>query len=167
MATLGYGAWQGDPNTKIPGLTHLLTMRVQLTTPGVTQTVPIPDSTFNPAQVTKVSPVVPNAQPQQGRRFFTYMLAVRDPAGVLAPAGTSGGGTVALINQTQANATVASLTSTPGASSPVCQFATLTTSPVSINPYDQLAITFTQTTGATSTAQGFSVDVFGYWQQGA
>ncbi len=166
MSYSGAGLWMADPNTKIPAISHLFSYRVLLANAGTTQTIALPDTASNPGQVVKTNPVQAYAQPQQGKRFIPYIWVVRDPAGVIAPTGTSSGGTVALIDQSQSNATVATLTSTPGASSPLVQIVTLTSAPVVINPYDQLAITFTQTSGATSTTTGFTVDLLGYWQQG-
>lgn len=166
MAYSGAGLWYADQNTKIPALSHYMSYRVLLANTGTTQTIQLPDTANNPGQVVKTNPVQAYAQPQQGKRFIPYLWVVRDAAGVIAPAGTSSGGTVALINVSQSNATVATLTSTPGASSPLVQFLTLTSAPVVINPNDQLAVTFTQTSGATSTTTGFTVDLLGYWQQG-
>lgn len=166
MAYNGAGLWYADTNTKIPGLTHFFSYRVQLANAGTTQTVALPDTSSNPAQVVKTNPLAPYNEPQQGKRFFPYLWVVRDPAGVLNPTGSTGGGSVALVDQTQANATVASLTSTIGATSPLVQYLTLTSAPVVIQPYDQLAITYTQSVSATATATGFTVDLLGYWQQG-
>ncbi len=166
MAYSGAGLWYADTNTKIPGLTHLLSYRVLLAATGTTQTVVLPDTANNPGQVVKTNPLQPYATPQQGKRLFPYLFVVRDPAGVIAPTGSTGGGTIALIDQSQSNATVAMLSSTVGATSPLVQYQTLTSASVVINPYDQLAVTFTQPTGATSTVTGFTVDLLGYWQQG-
>ena len=162
----GNGLWFADSNTKIPGLTHFFSFRVLLAATGATQTIALPDTASNPGQLVKTNPLIPYNEPQQGRRFFPYLFVVRDPSGVLNPSGSTGGGTVALIDQTQSNATVASMTSTAGATSPLVQYLTLTAAPVVIAPYDQLAVTYTTSTGATATVVGFTVDLLGYWQQG-
>ena len=173
MSTLQNGLDYCEQNLKFPAINRAWSFRVQLPTAGLTATVPLPSLYSNPGQLNVVSPVLPYNSPQQGRRFLAYMMAVRDvasatfgTAGNLSGSGASSGGTVQIIDQAQSNAVVATLTSAASASPPQAQIATLTAVPVIVNPYEQMAVTFTQPVGATASATAFTVDLFGFWQGG-
>ncbi len=173
MATLTSGLYYCEQNLKYPGINQAWSFRMALTAAGTTQTTPLPGLASNPGQITVINAVTPYNSPQQGRKFIPFALCVRDvssavPAtpGNLSGAGASAGGTVQIIDQAQSNAVVATLTAPATASPAQALLTTLTTAPVLINPYDQLAVTYTQPTGATATATGFTLDLFGFWQGG-
>lgn len=173
MATLTSSLYFCEQNLKFPGINQAWSFRMALAAAGTTQTLALPGLASNPGQVNVINPVTPYNSPQQGRKFIPYLMCVRDVGsatpgtpGNLSGAGASGGGTVSIIDQSQSNAVVAILTAPATASPAQALLATLTTAPVLTNPYDQLAITYTQPTGATATATGFTVDFFGFWQGG-
>jgi len=164
MPTLQSGLWQQEQNTKYPAVSHWFSMRVVLNASNTTQTVPVPVYGTNPAQA--VFPgIQPTGEPQQGRRFFVTEIVVRDANGNLSGAGATAGGTVDLLDVTTST-TVATVTSPANATMPAYVRATITSGLGVINPNDALSIVYTKPTGATATATGFTVDVFGYWQQG-
>lgn len=173
MATLQNGLYYCEQNLKFPGINQAWSFKVTLNAAGATQTVPLPALYSNIGQILPVNPVLPFNSPQQGRRFIPYTVCVRDVSsanfgtpGNLSGAGASAGGTVQIIDQAQSNAVVATLTAPASASPAQALIVTLTAAPVVVNPYEQLAITYTQPTGATATATGFTVDLFGFWQGG-
>jgi hypothetical protein len=158
------GLWLGDQNTKIPSLSHLLSYKVNLSAANTTQTIVIPTTYQNPAQVVLPGPA-PSGEPPQGKRFFATHLVVRDANG---PIGGTAGGSVALLDQTT-GVTVGSVASpTSAGANPVANIGALTQLPANgaINPNDTLAVVYTQPTTANSTTGTiFTLDVFGYWQQ--
>lgn len=173
MPSLQSGLYFCEQNLKFPGINQVFTMRVNLNAAGATQTVPLPALYSNPAQVTPLNPTLPQNSPQQGRRLLPHTICVRDVssatpnvAGNLSGAGASSGGTVSIIDQAQSNAVVATLTAPASATPAQALIAVVTSAPVVINPYEQLAITYTQPAGATATATGFTIDFFGFWQGG-
>ncbi len=174
MSSVVSGVWRQPQNTKIPSITHLFSVRVPITA-NTTSTYQIPANTSNPVQLSPTqaplnyssaqNPSLPNNKPQQGLRFFVTDMAVRDTGTALAGSGATTGATVALVDVTQSNIVVASIPFSAGAFVPYVR-GTVQFGTASINPYDQLAITFTAQTGGTpSTSIGFTVDVFGYFQQ--
>lgn len=164
MPTLQSGFWQQEQNTKYPAITHWMSQRVVLSAANTTQTVPTPVYGANPAQA--VFPgIAPTGEPQVGRRFFVTELVLRDQNGNLSGSGATAGGTVALLNATT-NTTLATVTSPAAASAPPYVRVAVQTGLGVVNPNDAVSIVYTAPTGATATATGFTVDVFGYWQQG-
>lgn len=173
MATLNAGLVYYEQNLKYPGINQYLSFRMSLTAAGTSRLVPIPALSSNPAQLTPINPVLPFNSPQQGRNFIPYILSTRDVSsavpstpGNLSGAGASSGGTVSIINQSQANAVVATLTAPASATPAQVLITTLTAAPNVVKPYDQLAVQYTQPVGATATATGFIVDFFGFWLGG-
>lgn len=163
MAMFGNGLWLAEQNTKIPAITHVLSYRVQLSAANSTQTVAIPSAVTNPAQA--VFPgIQPTGQPQQGRKLMVTGLVVRDANG---PIGGTAGGSVTLQDTTQglAVATLPSAT-TAGLNAPYSKVE-VTQGTAFVNPNDTLAVIYTApTTASGTTGTAFTVDVFGYWQQG-
>lgn len=172
MPYLNSGLWLADINTKTPAISHILSYKAVMTAANTTQTLTLPNPNNNPAQVVPVSPsnITANvsSEPQQGKRLIITQLIIRDCNGNLSGSGATAGGTVSLIDVTQANAVLATVTSAASASQPAIQISSQNppATAVIINPYDQLGFTYTQPTGATATATIFTADVFGYWQQG-
>ncbi len=173
MSSVVSGVWRQAQNTKIPAITHYFSVRVPITA-NTTTTYQIPANTSNPVQLSPTqaplnyssaqNPSLPNNKPQQGLRFFTTGMVVRDATSALTGAGGTPA-TVALVDVTQANAVIATFTTVAGTNTPYGKVE-VTNGSVIVNPYDQLAITFTAQAGGTpSTAIGFTVDVFGYFQQ--
>lgn len=164
MPTLQSGFWQQEQNTKYPAITHWCSQRVVLSAANTTQTVAAPIYGSNPAQA--VFPgIAPTGEPQVGRRFFVTELVLRDQAGNLSGAGATAGGTVQLLNATT-NKVLATVTSPAAASAPVYVRSAVQQGVDVVNPNDAISFVYTAPTGATATATGFSIDVFGYWQQG-
>lgn len=169
MPTLQSGFWQQEQNTKYPAISHWMSQRVVLTSANTTQTVATPIYGANPAQA--VFPgIQPTGEPQVGRRFFVTELVLRDQNGNLSGAGATAGGTVQLVDVTtgtNGNPTVlATVTSPASATVPAYIRQAVQTGLGVVNPNDAVAIVYTAPTGATATATGFTLDVFGYWQQG-
>lgn len=156
------GFWLADQNYKIPSLSHFFSFKVVLAAANTTQTVVIPTTYQNPAQLVLPGPA-PTGEPPQGKRFFTTHIVVRDANG---PIGGTAGGSVALLDQTT-GVTIASVPSqTVAAANPVAYVGAQTTIAGAVNPNDQLAIVYTApTTASSTTGTIFTVDVFGYWQQ--
>lgn len=167
MSSLFTGLYSAPTNTKIPALSMRYSVRVNLTAANTPLTLPFPTQT-NPLQLTTPSPITPGSEPQQGLPFFTTQLVVRSANGNLSGTGASAGGTVSLINVTQGNAVIMTLTApATGTLNPAYVTTTaLPAVPVIVQPLDQLAVVYTNPTGATATATGFTLDVIGYWSMG-
>jgi hypothetical protein len=163
MAMYGNGLWLAEQNTKIPAISHVLSFRVQLSAANTTQTVAIPQAITNPAQA--VFPgIQPTGQPQQGRRLFVTEMVVRDANG---PIGGTAGGSVALQDTTQSLTVAQVASSTSAGANPPYSRASVTAGTAVVNPNDNLAVVYTApTTASSTTGTAFTVDVFGYWQQG-
>jgi hypothetical protein len=172
MPYLNAGLWQNDVNTKTPSITHILSYKAAMTAANTTSTLPFPNVNQNPAQVVAVSPSNISAnvssEPQQGRRMIVTQLVIRDANGNLSGSGATAGGSVSVVNITQGNAVLATVTSAAAATMPAIQVSPQSPPATAVicNPYDQLGLVYTAPTGATATATLFTADVFGYWQQG-
>lgn len=172
MPYLNSGLWLNDVNTKTPSLSHVLSYKAVMSGANTTQTLALPNVNQNPAQVVAVSPSNLSAnvssEPQQGKRLIVTQLVIRDANGNLSGTGATAGGSVSLINMTQGNAVLATVTSAASATMPAIQVSPQQppATAVIVNPYDQLGFTYTAPTGATATSTIFTADVFGYWQQG-
>lgn len=158
------GLWLGDQNVKIPALSHLLSFKVNLAAANTSQTIALPTSYTNPAQLVLPGPA-PSGEPQQGKRFFATHLMVRDAN---APIGGTAGGSVALLDQST-GVTVGTLNlSTVAGENPTMILQALNKLPANgaVNPNDQLAVVYTApTTASSTTGTTFTVEVFGFWQQ--
>jgi hypothetical protein len=172
MPYLNSGLWLGDINTKTPAISHILSFRCVLSAANTSQIIALPNVNQNPAQVVPVSPSnLPtgvSSEPQQGKRSFLTQMVVRDANGNLSGAGATAGGAVNLLDATQGNAVCLSVTSAASATPPMIQISAQQppATAVPIQPYDALSVQYVAPTGATATATAFTVDVFGYWQQG-
>lgn len=163
MPTLSPLTWIAEQNTKLSADTHIISYRCLLNAANTSQTLPIPTAQTNPAQATFPG-IAPTGEPQQGRRFFVTKLVVRDANAAI---GGTAGGSVALIDQSQANAIVATQASqTTAGSNPPYVVTTVANGTVAVNPNDTLAVVYTAPTAGTATGTAFTVDVFGYYQQG-
>lgn len=166
MPFLNNNVYLLEQNTKYPALSHVMSVRVSLTSAGATTTFNVPTTFNNPAQLA-IAGFAATGEPQQGRRLFVTELVVRDVAGNLSGAGATGGGTVQLIDTTlQPNVTVATVTSPANATQAPYVRQSVQTGTAAVGPQDTLSIVYTQPTGATATATSFTVDIFGFWQQG-
>lgn len=174
MSSVISGVWRQAQNTKLPAISHLLSVRVPITA-NTNTTYNIPANTSNVVQNTAAqqplnfapqqNPVLPNNKPQQGLRFFTTEMIVRDANAALTGAGATTPSSVTLVDVTQGSAQVAGVSPSAGINSVYLRGA-IVGGAVIINPYDQLAIVFTAQAGGTpSTATAFTVDILGYWQQ--
>lgn len=168
MSSLSNGLYAAPTNTKIPAISLRYSIRVNLTAANTSLTLPFPVQNTNPAQVTTPFAITPGSEPQQGLPFYVTQLIVRNSNGNLSGTSASAGGTVSLVDVTQSNAVVMTLSApVTGTLNPTYISATaLPAVPVIIQPLDTLAITYTAPTGATATSTGFSVDVIGYWSLG-
>lgn len=164
MPTLNNNVYLLEQNTKYPALSHVLSVRVNNSSAGASTTFAIPTTFNNPSQLA-LAGFAATGQPQQGRRLFVTQLVVRDVAGNLSGAGATGGGSVALLNTTT-NQTVATVSSPASATQAPYVVAPVATGTGVVGPQDSLSIVYTTSTGATATATSFTVDIFGYWQQG-
>jgi len=164
MPSLSPSTWSAEQNTKIPADTHYISYRVQLSAANVSGTFPIPTSQTNPAQATFPG-VAPTGEPQQGRRMFVTKLVVRDATAAI---GGTAGGSVALLDQTTGVTLITQASQTTAGANPTYVITTQVTSAANgaVNPNDQLAVVYTAPTAGTATGTAFTVDVFGYIQQG-
>ena len=164
MPTLNNNVYLLEQNTKYPALSHVMSVRVNLSSAGATTSFAVPTTFNNPSQLA-LAGFAATGQPQQGRRLFVTQLVVRDVAGNLSGAGATGGGTVSLVDTTT-GVTVATVTSPAQAQQPAYVVQAVTTGAGAVGPQDALSINYTTAAGATATATSFTVDIFGYWQQG-
>ena len=91
------------------------------------------------------------------------MFVIRDANGNLGGSGATAGG-VSLVDATSFQFLVQ--TGTLAASTPPYQVFAVTSGIAVVNPNDVLQVNYVAPTGATATATGFTIDVFGYYQQG-
>lgn len=161
MPTLSPLTWIAEQNTKIPADTHVLSYRVQLSAAGAGGTFTIPTSQTNPAQA-QFPGIAPTGSPQAGRRLFVTRLCVRDFNGSL---GGTGNATVTLQNATQSLAVASAVVPSGTLTQSNVTIAPVTSLNCVINPNDTLAVIHAAGAG-TSVGTGFTVDVFGYFQQG-
>jgi len=168
MPTLSPLTWIAEQNTKLSADTHLLSYRAQFASAmpggaGAVTSLTIPTAQTNPAQV-QFPGFPPTGEPQQGRRLVVTKLVVRDANGAV---GGTAGGSVAIVNTTQSNATVISQPSqTSAGANPPYVITTAAVGSNIVNPNDVLAVALTNPTSGTATATAFTVDLFGYFQQG-
>ncbi len=161
MAMFGNGLWLAETNTKIPAISHVLSFRAQLSAANTTQTIAIPSVVTNPAQA--VFPgIQPTGQPQQGRKLMVTEMVVRDANGAV---GGTAGGSIVLQDTTQGLAVATLASSTTAGANPPYTRTSITTGTAFVNPNDALAIIYTAPSTGTAAATGFTVDIFGYWQQ--
>lgn len=153
-----------EQNTKYPAISHVLSARVQPASAGANTTFNVPTTFNNPAQLA-IAGFAATGEPQQGRRLFVTEMTVRDVAGNLSGSGATAGGTVQLVNTTTGQ-TVATVTAPASSTQAPYVRAMVTTGQAVVGPQDTLSFVYTTATGATATVTGFTVDVFGYWQQG-
>lgn len=164
MPLLNNNVYLLEQNTKYPALSHIMSVRVALSSAGASTNFDVPTTFNNPAQLA-IAGFAATGEPQQGRRLFVTQLVIRDANGNLSGAGATAGGTVALVN-IATGTTVATVTSPASASQAPYVVAPITTGAGVIGPQDTLRIVYTAPTGATATATSFTVDIFGYLQQG-
>lgn len=143
MSSINGGMWRAPQNTKVPAVSHLLSVRVtgvsfaNGTTPATSgNTFLLPQTFSNPAQYSpaqtsnyapSASPVLPSNEPQQGLRLYVTEIVARRFNGTYSPSVAGANIVVADLNfDPSAGTWSATPGSTVGAANTVIGVAPLT-----------------------------------------